>query len=276
MWTEIKPLLILNLRAIWARAYVRIVGANREPSWIIFETLLPLLGLSAYVYVYRALDAPPEFTGFVILGGAMTAYWMNVLWSMASQFYWEKMQGQLELFLIAPVSRMSILLGMAIGGIFMTTTRAFAALALGVLFFGVRFHTPHPFALLFIFLLTLVALYGMGMLTSSLFMLWGREAWHAATLFQEPVYLLSGFYFPVKGLGSWVAAAASFIPLTLGLDGMRQILYGPEKANGFLPLGYEIFILFILSVIFLYLSKKALAYMENLGKREGRLTMRWQ
>jgi ABC-2 type transport system permease protein len=273
---KVANILILNIRAIWARSYVRIVGANREPSWIIFETLLPLLGLSAYVFVYRALDAPPEFTGFVILGGVMTAYWLNILWSMAAQFYWEKMQGQLELFMIAPISTMSILLGMAIGGIFMTSTRAIAALALGIFFFGVRFHTPHPFILISLFFLTLAALYGLGMLTSSLFMLWGREVWHTVNLFQEPVYLISGFYFPVKHLGFWVAASASFIPLTLGLDGMRQVLYGPEKAFGFLSLHLEVLILFLLSILFLYLSHKSLAFMEKIGKREGRLTLRWQ
>ncbi|MCI0595263.1 MAG: ABC transporter permease, partial [candidate division Zixibacteria bacterium] len=101
MKTELKT----NLRAIWGRAYVRIVGAQREPSWILFEIMMPLLAVATYVFVYRALGAPQEFTGFVILGGIMTAYWLNVLWSMASQFYWEKETGNLELYLIAPISR---------------------------------------------------------------------------------------------------------------------------------------------------------------------------
>ena len=41
--------------------------------------------------------APPEYVGFVVLGGAMTAFWLNVMWMMASQLYWEKSQGNLEL-----------------------------------------------------------------------------------------------------------------------------------------------------------------------------------
>ena len=127
-----------------------------------------------------------------------------------------------------------------------------------------------------LFLLTLVALYGLGMITSSLFMLWGREVWHTLNLFQEPVYLLSGFYFPVRHLGFWAATTASFIPLTLGLDGMRQLLFGQEKAFAFIPIKIEVLILLFLSVFFLFLSQKSLAYMEKLGKREGRLTLRWQ
>jgi len=271
-----RATLALNLRAAWARAYVRIVGANREPSWLIFDTGLPLLGLAAYVYVYRAMDAPPQFVGFVILGGAMTAYWLNVLWNMASQFYWEKMIGQLQLYMIAPMSRLAILGGMAAGGLLATTVRAGAALLLGCLIFRVRFEIGSAWPLIGIFFLTMLALYGMGMMFASLFMLWGREAWHASELLQEPVYLLSGFYFPVRGLGYWTSLIASFLPLTLGLDGMRQILFGKEKAFGLLPVGREVLFLAVLSVLFLVGAAKALQLMERLGKREGRLTSRWQ
>lgn len=272
----LKQQLELNIRAIIARAYVRVIGANRELSWVFFEAFLPIVGVAAYVYVYRAMNAPEEFTGFVILGGAMTAYWLNVLWNMASQFYWEKEQGQLELFMIAPASRMAILLGMAIGGIFMTTLRAGSILILGAFLFKVDLRPEHPFLLVLLFLLAMTALYGLGMLFASLFLLYGREAWHTANLLQEPIFLLSGFYFPVRSLGFWTALAASFIPLTLGLDGMRQLVFGFEKARGFMPVSYELLVLFVLSVIFLYLSSKALRFMEGLAKREGRLTLRWQ
>jgi ABC-2 type transport system permease protein len=265
----------LNCRAFWGRAYVRVIGVNREPAWLIFETVLPLLGLSAYVFVYRTLKAPPEFTGFVILGGAMTAYWMNVLWSMASQFYWEKLSGQLELFLVAPMSRMAILLGMAFGGLFSTTIRAGSALILGIVIFNVSFKISLPLALILIFLLTMSALYGLGMMFSSLYLLWGREAWHISNLLQEPVYLLSGFYFPVKGLGFTIAMISSIIPLTLGMDGMRQLLYG-EKAMGLLPVHMEALILAIFSILFLYLAYRALIYMEEQGRKRGTLTTRWQ
>jgi ABC-2 type transport system permease protein len=32
-----------NLRAVVGRAYPRIIGLTREPSWIFFEILLPFL-----------------------------------------------------------------------------------------------------------------------------------------------------------------------------------------------------------------------------------------
>ena len=43
----------------------------REKSWVFFEILLPLLATSAFVFVYRALQAPAQYIGFVVIGGAM-------------------------------------------------------------------------------------------------------------------------------------------------------------------------------------------------------------
>jgi len=250
---------------------------NREKSWMIFDVFLPLLQVGAYVFIYRAIGAPPEFTGFVILGGAMTAYWMNVLWSMASQLYWEKETGNLQLYLIAPTSRMAILLGMALGGMFSTTLRAVGVVLVGSVVFRVPLAVAHVPAFLGVFLLTLVSLYGLGMLLASLFLLWGRQAWHLANLFQEPIFLASGFYFPVRALGFVVAVAASVVPITLGLDAMRQLLY-PQMMEGlrFLPVSYELGGLAVLAVGFIALAWKALRFFEDLARREGRLTLRGQ
>ncbi|MBI1729724.1 ABC transporter permease [Candidatus Acetothermia bacterium] len=267
----------LFLRTVIGRAYPRLIGLQRERSWLIFDTLLPLLQMSAFVFVYRAMQAPPEYTGFVVLGGAMTAYWLNVLWSMATQLHWEKENGNLALFIMAPTSRMAILLGMALGGIVATSFRAAAVVLVGIFIFGAHFSAERIPELIGIFLLTLIALYGMGMLFSSLFLLYGREAWHMSLLLQEPIYLLSGFYFPVRSLGYWTAMGASIVPITLGLDAMRQLLF-PRMMQQikFLDVRIELLVLAVLGLVFLFLAQRSLSYMERLACQEGRLTVRGQ
>jgi ABC-2 type transport system permease protein len=205
----------------------------------------------------------------------MTAFWLSVLWGMASQLYWEKETGNLQLYLASPMSRMALLAGMAVGAMFSAGVRALSTLLLGIIIFNVQLTITEPLLLAMIFLVTLVAIYGMGMLFASLFMLYGRDAWNLSNLLQEPIYLVSGFYFPVANLGFWVAMIASVIPITLGLDGMRQLMFGPVS-NGFLPVMVELAILIALAVGFLVLAHYALRYMEELGRKEGRLTLRWQ
>ena len=270
--SEKRSGLKLFLMTVFGRSYPRVVGMQRERSWIFFDIFVPLLGVSAYVFVYRAIGAPEDYVGFVVVGGAMTAFWMNILWSMSSQLYWEKEQGNLALYIISPASMMAVLLGMALGGLFATLLRATAIMIFGSLIFNVSYYVISFWQLFAIFTLSMIALYGLGMMSASIFLLLSREAWHISNLATEPVYLISGMYFPVKNLGFWGSAFGSLIPLTLGLDAMRQLIFESGPSLGFLSVRIEIFSLIILSIIYVTAAKFLLAYIEKLAMQEGRLT----
>ncbi|MBU7032131.1 MAG: ABC transporter permease [Theionarchaea archaeon] len=269
--------IMLNLRAVKGRAYPRVIGALREPSWMFWEVVLPMLSISAYIYVYRNLGAPKEFEGFVVLGGVMTTYWLNVLWGMAAQLYWEKETANLQLYLAAPMSKMAILGGMALGGMFSTTVRGVSIILIGILVFDVTLVVTDLWLLIIIFVVTLMALYGMGMLFASLFLMYGREAWHLNILLEEPIYFLSGYTFPVKALGMTLSACASIIPFTLGLDAMRQLIFPSVALEwGLFPPLWELSILIVMGCVLIFLARIALDTIERAGRRKGTLTMRWQ
>ncbi|MBA2756130.1 MAG: ABC transporter permease [Candidatus Limnocylindrales bacterium] len=275
-WTP-RQVLLTNLRAVGGRAYPRVHGLFREKSWVFFEVLLPFLSTSTFVFVYRALRAPPEYIGFVVLGGAMTAFWLNVIWMMASQLWWEKSQGNLELYFAAPMSIMSVLFGMALGGMVMSSTRAVIVLAVASLLYEVRFAIDQWLLLLAVFFLTLAALYGLGMMLASLFLVWGREAFQMSQLFTEPVYFVSGLNFPVARLGLLGALALATIPLAVGLDAMRQLAFiGANFPIGTPPPEVEALILVVMTVVFLVAARWMLRTLERRARREGRLSVRWQ
>jgi ABC-2 type transport system permease protein len=220
------------------------------------------------------MGVPREYVGYVILGGAMATFWMNVLWAMGAHLYWERDSGNLGIYIASPAPMMSILAGMALGGMTTTTVRAAAIVAAGVLIFDVPVNPTSWWLLAAIFVLTLIALYGLGMMFASLFLLWGREAWHTVNLLQEPVYLLTGMNFPLKAVfPSALAAAALLIPLTTGMDAMRQVLFGAE---GVQPVAAEVGLLVGLGVVFLVGAKKSLDFLERRSRVEGRLTVRWE
>ncbi|MFN8619196.1 MAG: ABC transporter permease [Chloroflexota bacterium] len=273
-WTD-RRVLVTNLRTIWGRAYPRVIGLRREPSWLFFEVLLPFLTTSTFVFVYRALQAPPEYIGFVVLGGAMAAFWLNVMWMMAAQLYWEKDTGNLDLYLTTPISLMSVLLGMAIGGLLSTSLRASMVLLIGSVLYGVTFDVHDWVLLLAVFFLTLAALYGLGMVLASLFLLFGREAWHLSNAMQEPVYFVSGLNFPVGRLGILGGLAISLIPLAVGLDAMRQLAFPASAgATGAAPPGIEALLLVGMTVVFVGAARFMLRRMELLARAEGRLSVK--
>ncbi len=229
---------------VFGRAYPRIVGQQREKSWMFFDILLPMLSVSAYVFVYRAIQAPEDYIGFVVVGGAMTAFWMNILWSMSSQLYWEKEQGNLALYIVSPAPMLAILLGMALGGLVATTIRR-------------GDHHPAWQPALPGQLCRRQFLDAAG----SLFRQHGCAVWHgdddclpfSAALTAKPgtspTWRRSrSTWFPVFTFPSRVSflgghAAASIIPLTLGLDAMRQLVFATGPSLGFLSVNLELVIL---------------------------------
>ena len=269
--------ILTNIRGIAGRAYPRVSGILRERSWLFFETILPFLTTAGFVFVYRTLQAPPQYIGFVVLGGAMTAFWLNVMWMMAAQLHWERDQGNLELYFTAPVSMMSILLGMAVGGLMMSGVRAAMVLFVGAILFDVQFQVVQWGLLLATFLLTLAALYGLGMVLASLFLAWGREAFHLTEIAIEPIYFVSGLNFPVGRLGFLGSLAISILPLAVGLDAMRQLAFVDAPGlGGTPPLAAEVAILVAMTVFFILAARWMLAGLERRARREGRLSARWQ
>jgi ABC-2 type transport system permease protein len=270
---DVRRELATNLRGVLGRAYPRVRGLSREKSWLLFEILLPFLTTSAFVFVYRSIGAPPAYVGFAVLGGAMTAFWLNVMWMMAAQLYWERDQGNLELYFTSPVSMMSILLGMALGGMVMSSVRAAVVLAIGTLVYDVRYAVSDWLLLGAVFSLTLAALYGLGMVLASLFLLWGREAWHLSQAAVEPVYFVSGLNFPVGRLGLLGAVAISTIPLAVGLDALRQLTFRGAPGLGGTPSPeIEALILVAMTAVFVGLARAMLGAIERIARREGRLT----
>jgi ABC-2 type transport system permease protein len=261
-------------RTVFARAYPRLIGQQREPAWIFFETFFPLLATAGYVYVYRGIGAPEAFVGFAVMGGVMTAFWVNVMWAMATTLYWDKETGNLPLYIMAPAPLMGILLGMAIGGLLATTLRAAVVLLLGIVLFQVPFAVTQ-FGLLFaVFVMTMAALYGLGMILASAFLLFGRDAWQIVQVLQEPVYFVSGFYFPVKNLGTIVGLAASLLPLTLGMDAMRQLVFTDGRQLGLLAPEVELLALCVLAVVFVLGARLTLRAVEQRAREQGTLTDR--
>jgi ABC-2 type transport system permease protein len=194
---------------------------------------------------------------------------------MAAQLYWEKDQGNLDLYFTTPISLMSVLFGMAVGGLLSSCLRASIVLGVGSVLYGVSFQVSDWVLLLAVFFLTLTALYGLGMVLASLFLLFGREAWHLSQAMQEPVYFVSGLNFPVGRLGMLGALAISIIPLAVGLDAMRQLAFADSSAHlGTPPPGIEALVLVGMTIVFIGLARFMLHHLERLARAEGRLSVK--
>jgi ABC-2 type transport system permease protein len=215
-----------------------------------------------------------KFTGFAILGGIVLAFWGNVIWAMASQFNWDKEVGIFEIYLISPAPISAILVGMSLGGILATAPSALFVAIIGAIFFPMSI-SPSWGIVLLTFFLTLASLYAMGMVLSSLYLAYGREAESLNNAIGEPINLLSGLYFPSIGVGSpfpfAVQVAASLIPLTIGMDALRKAVFQTGNVGG---VWLDLLVLAVMAVVLLFLGDRALKALEERGRRQGTLVVR--
>jgi ABC-2 type transport system permease protein len=256
-----------------ARAQVRLWSIFGEPLWVAVNMGFPVLSSLALSLLYYSIGAT-GYIGFAVLGGVMVSFWGNVLWSMASQFNWDKQEGLFEIYLTSPASITAILIGMSVGGIIGTVPSAVIVSILGWALFHPAVNASWGGVVL-TFGLTLASLYAMGMTLSSLYLTYGREAESMNEVLQEPVSMLSGLYFPALGSGSpfplALQAAASLIPLTIGMDALRKTLFYGSGLGQVWP---DLVVLAIMAVVFLFLSSYALGALENKGRKEGTIAVR--
>jgi len=136
---------------------------------------------------------------------------------------WDRQFGFLKETLVAPVSRMQIMVGRTLGGATVAILQGTLILLI-CLIAGFRPHSwvAIPMAFLFVILIAVVfAALGMG-IGSVLKDMQGFQL--VMNFLVLPIFFLSGALFPLAGLPAVMAVITRLDPLTYGVDGLRGAL----------------------------------------------------
>lgn len=159
---------------------------------------------------------------------------------------WDRQFGFLKETLVAPVSRMQIMLGRALGGATVAVLQGTVVLVI-TLIAGFRPHswTALPVAFGFV-VLTAVVFAALGMGIGS--MMEDMQGFQLVMNFLVmPIFFLSGALFPLEGLGRVMSVITRIDPLTYGVDGLRGALI---RSWAF-PASVDVAVLLGLAVVFL-------------------------
>jgi len=138
---------------------------------------------------------------------------------------WDRQFGFLKETLVAPVSRLQIMIGRTLGGSTVALMQGMLVTVVCVLagFRPVNYYTV-PIALGFMVLIALLFA-ALGMAIGS-----GLQDMQGFQLIMNflvlPIYFLSGALFPLVGLPRMLAIVTALDPLSYGIDGMRSVLLG--------------------------------------------------
>jgi len=202
----------LAMPIIWLALLGTALGSMVENS--------PLLGGKNYIQFIA-----PGIIGMAIL---FTAIFSGISIIFDREF------GFLKEILVAPVSRLSIVLGKALGG---TTTAMIQGLimfflALG---FGVTIESEIGVIPGFIMAIVFMFLIGLSFVSLGIAIASKVESMEGFQMIMSflimPMFFLSGALYPINALPVWIRSLTYIDPLTYGVDGLRYSIQGSATAQ---------------------------------------------
>jgi ABC-2 type transport system permease protein len=240
---------------IWLRNLKRYI---RSKSRIIGSLGMPLFFLLILGFGLNSVVSIPGFgqgyIGFIIPGiVAMSVLFTSIFSGI--QIIWDKQFGFLKETLVAPVSRMEIMLGQTLGGATTSFIQGIIILILS-LFISTNNTSIVGFLIAFLFML----LIGLSFTALGIAIASKMEDMHGFQLIMNflifPIFGLSGAIFPIDNLPSWLKSITMVDPLTYGVEGIRYGVLGTSHINpilSFIVLGSFTVIMVVLGA---YLFKK--------------------
>jgi len=240
---------ILWLRQIkrYFRSRSRIIASLGQP-------LLFMVGLGfgfGPIYQKALGGSYIEFIGpgVIAMGIIFTAMFTGI------EIIWDRQFGFLKETLVAPVSRLKIMVGRTLGG---ATVAVFQGLIIFILAILIGFKPVGlqylPVAFTF---MVLLALFFTAFGTAIASVMEDMQAFPLIMNFLVmPMFFLSGAIFPIKGLPASLVYLAKVNPLSYGVDGMRAALAGQTYFGFFADYSALVLITAILLILGSYLFSK--------------------
>jgi ABC-2 type transport system permease protein len=218
-----------ELEAMWALTWRDLVRFARDRNQLLGALARPVLWL---VFMGKGMGAAlPTASGLdyqhFVFAGAIA---MAVLFGGTFQgvtIIWDREFGFLKEVLVAPISRVTIVLGKTLSGAVVTVMQG----ALTVLFApiaGVHLTLSTLAALLLAIALLSLGVAAMGVVLATRMPTF--EGFGVISNFVVlPLYFLSGGVFPIARLPRWMSALVHANPVTYGVDLMRHALGQPSS-----------------------------------------------
>jgi ABC-2 type transport system permease protein len=223
--------LILDIvYTIWLRNMKRYI---RSKSRIVGSVAMPLFFLVFLGFGLNSVVRIPGLGGNFVIFLIPGMVSMSVLFTSVFsgiQIIWDKQFGFLKETLVAPVSRLEIMFGQTLGGATTAFIQGLIILAVSLVI-GLAFPGIAGFVIAFSFMALIgVAFTAFGIaIASRMEDMTGFQLIMNFVVF--PLFGLSGAFFPISALPSWMAPVTLVDPLTYGVEGIRYGLTGVSQVN---------------------------------------------
>jgi len=158
---------------------------------------------------------------------AMTVVMTSVMSGVS--IVWDREFGFLKEVLVSPLNRSGILVGKAVGAAGIAVMQGVIMLVIAP-FVGVSLDWKIVLSLIPLLLILSSCLSGLGLLIGArMHSQQGFQLIMQLVIF--PMMFLSGIFFPLTGMATWLEVLSKINPVTYGIDAIRQVFLGSEVAG---------------------------------------------
>lgn len=194
------------------------------------QTILPDLNAESALAVVKPLNVQsqgvvpgnPSYFDFIAPGLMAMTVMMSVMTGLPVAISQEKEIGTMDGMMVAPVNRLSILLGKTLAQTARGLIQGAIILALAIGIFGVAIQGS-IFLVFALLLLGVFSFVGLGIVITS-FTKDQETAQMLMMTLMFPMMFLSGVFFPIQQMPGFMQAISHFLPLTYAASALRKVM----------------------------------------------------
>ena len=160
-----------------------------------------------------------------LLVGTLVWHYLAMVFDIISEsIQWERWEGTIEYTFMAPISRLTHLLGQAAFAMLYGVLHTAVILGIVALFFQIDLSRANVPSMLLIVATGSASFIGLGMLAAVLPLLSPEKGMQMTNIIKALVLLVSGVYYPISVLPGWMQPLSRISPAYYVLSGMRAAL----------------------------------------------------
>jgi ABC-2 type transport system permease protein len=206
-----------------------------EVVWLTYSiaNALSIAYIGAGMEQISGQEVDADYLVLYLLIGTLVWRYLSIVFDAISELIaWERWEGTIEYTFMAPVSRLTHMVGQTIFSVTYGLLFNGAMLAVVVLFFHLDLSRANLLGGALVLLAGSVSFIGFGIMAAVLPLLFPERGAQMTHVVQAILLLVSGVYYPVTIMPGWVQALAWLSPATYALEGIREaILQGAPLRN---------------------------------------------
>jgi ABC-2 type transport system permease protein len=172
---------------------------------------------------------------YLLIGSLLWGYLSLVFMEAAFAIAWERWEGTIEYTFMAPIRRVTHLMGICLFAIAYGLVRTFIVFLVAIWMFNLDFSHANILAAIAVLAASTLPLVGLSIFTSVLPMISPQKGEQMSIAVQGFLLLISGVYYPLTVLPAPLQIAGYASPLTYALQGIRDSLLDGASLTAELP-----------------------------------------